>query len=201
MQFDRDLHLIWNRVGSASIQVRPTELRVRSTDLLPRHFLPLFGSAGYRLRLTEPVGRSIDLVPKHFQPLVRSTDSGSPVDRPAAICQLCLFCLVVWISNFNRFVLFPFCCYHLLLTLMTCFLWEFLEYPFWWIRYRFLWIFIHVFECEFKGLIVPTIFFVICHFKNIKVFYTSSKYQNSFFKWFQHYFITKLVFLNRFPIY
>ena len=46
--------------------------------------------------------------PRHFQPLVRSTDSGSPVDRPAAICQLCLFCLVAWFSKFNRFVLFPY---------------------------------------------------------------------------------------------
>ena len=54
--------------------------------------------------------------------------------------------------------------------------------------------FIHVFECEFLCPIVSTIFFVICHFKNIKVFYTSSKYQNSFLKRFQYYFNTKFVY-------
>ena len=107
--------------------------------------------------------------------------------------------LFAWEFQFKSIHDDPICCYHLLWL--------------WWLLFRDFWIsismdslsvsldFIHVFECEFYWLIVLTIFFVICHFKNIKVFYTSSKYQNSFFKWFQHYFITKLVFSNRLLMY
>ena len=52
--------------------------------------------------------------------------------------------------------------------------------------------FIHVFECEFLCLIVSTIIFVICHFKNIKVSILVVNIKTPSSKWFQPYFITNL---------
>ena len=109
-------------------------------------------------------------------------------------CCLLPICLFAWEFQFKSIRDDPICCYHCL----------------WWLLFRDFWIsismdslsvsldFIHVFECEFYWLIVLTIFFVICHFKNIKVFYTSSKYQNSFLKRFQYYFNTKFVYITVF---
>ena len=113
LQFGRDWHSL-DRRGSAGN-------RLRSTDLLPDHFhasglvglvtgsgrpnsgsgwptcypstsQPLFGSAGYRSsRPNSGSGRPT------CYPCTSSSgpvnDSGSPVDRPAPICQLCLYCL------------------------------------------------------------------------------------------------------------
>ena len=128
------LAIVFDGLGRDWEQVWPTEPCSRSTDLLPKCIstpLSQVRSANYR-------ARSTDLLSEKFS----ETGSGRPssvAGRPTCCC-LAYFAYFAWFSNLIDSCYFPICCYHLLLTLMTYFLREFLEYPFRWIRYRFLWI-------------------------------------------------------------
>ena len=94
-------------------------------------------------------------------------------------------------------MLSPFCCCHLLSTLMIFSL-GILDIS---TLMDFISIsldFIHVFECEFWWLIVSTIISMICHFRNIKVSILVVNIKTLHSKWFQHYFIYKARFLKPF---
>ena len=99
----------------------------------------------------------------------------------------CLFAYSLDNSNFNRFVLTPFCYYHLLSTLMTFSSW-FMGISILMDSVLISLDFIHVFECEFWWLIVSTIISMICHFKNIKVSILVLNIKTSSSKRFQLYF-------------
>ena len=158
-------------VWKCRLQVRPTELRVRSTDLLPRAFLFLWS------------GRP-----------------SSVAGRPTCCC-FAYFAYIAWFSKFNRFVLFPYLLLSFVIDFDDLFSSGILGISISMDSVSISLDSIHVFKCEFLWIDCFYNHFYDLSLKNIKVFYTSSKYQNSFFKWFLHYFITKLVFLNRFPTY
>ena len=81
------------------------------------------------------------------------------------------------------------------------FLHDFREYPFWWIRYRFLWILFTSSNVNFYDwlFLQSILWFVTLKYKG---FNTSSKYQNSLIKTISTlFYLQSSFFSNRFPIY